>query len=208
MIRKIAKLGVVLHLGLQGIQDKFWAFFYKKRFASCGSNIMIKPCTSNFKGFENIHLASNIRIARFATIYATNAKVFIGNHVGAAPYLSIMTGNHSIDHIGAFMFNLTTNDKKEGEDKDVVLEDDLWIGIHVTILSGVRIGRGSILGAGSVVNKSVPPYSVVGGVPAKVLKFRMSIDQIIEHEKLMYSSELRFTREELENQRKNYQPKR
>ena len=55
---------------------------------------------------------------------------------------------------------------------DVVIEDDCWIGCNVTVLSGVTIGRGSIVAAGAVVNKDVPPYSIVGGVPARLLKPR------------------------------------
>ena len=57
---------------------------------------------------------------------------------------------------------------------DIVLEDDVWIGYGCTILSGVTIGQGAIVAAGSVVTKDVPPYAVVGGVPAKVIKYRFN----------------------------------
>ena len=54
----------------------------------------------------------------------------------------------------------------------VIIEDDVWIGARVTILPGVHIGKGSVLGAGSVITADVPPYAVVGGNPARVLKYR------------------------------------
>lgn len=202
MIRKIIGKVSVVHLAIQGIQDEFWSFFYKKRFASCGSNVMIKPCTSNFKGFENIHIGKNVVISRYATIYSTNAKVYIGDNILAAPHLSIMSGNHSTDVMGYLLFA----EKKSGkaDDQDVILEDDLWFGIHVTVLSGVHIGRGSVLAAGSVVNKSVPHYSIVGGVPAKVLKYRFSIDEIIEHEKQLYRPDQRLSRQTLLDSRTRF----
>ena len=54
----------------------------------------------------------------------------------------------------------------------VVIEDDVWVGANVTILKGVTIGHGSVVAAGAVVTKSCPPYSIIGGVPAKVLRRR------------------------------------
>ena len=61
----------------------------------------------------------------------------------------------------------------------------------------VTIGRGSCIAAGAVVNKSCPPYSIIGGVPARVLRFRFSIDEVIEHEKKLYPESKRYTKEEL-----------
>jgi acetyltransferase-like isoleucine patch superfamily enzyme len=57
--------------------------------------------------------------------------------------------------------------------KGVKIEDDVWIGTRATILDGITIGKGSIIAAGSIVNKDVPPYSIVAGVPAKVIKSRI-----------------------------------
>ncbi|MFD2742976.1 MULTISPECIES: acyltransferase [Sphingobacterium] len=204
MLRKLLGSIVYIHLGLQGLSDRLLSVFYKSRFGSCGSSVMIKPCTSNFKGFENIHIGTGVRIARYAVIYSTNAKVFIGNNVGAAPYLSIISGNHSVGKVGHIMFEQSVDDKIEGEDQDVILEDDLWIGIRVSILSGVKIGRGSVIAAGSVVNKSCPPYSIIGGVPAKVLKFRFTVEEILQHEELVYTAEQRISKEQLIAQRSSY----
>ncbi len=58
------------------------------------------------------------------------------------------------------------------ESKGIIIEDDVWIGAHCTILDGVKIGKGAIIAAGAVVTKDVAPYSTVGGVPAKLIKVR------------------------------------
>ena len=142
---------------------------------SCGRNVLIKPSTSVFKGLENIFISDDVRIARYAVIYTTNAKLFIGSKVGIAPYLKIITGNHNFHRVGHFMFD-GDYDKRPEDDKDVVIEGDNWFGIGVTLLSGVHIGRGSIIAAGAIVTKSCPPYSIIGGAPARVLKFRFSVD--------------------------------
>ena len=80
------------------------------------------------------------------------------------------------------------NDKQQESKNDginVYIGEDVWLGCNVTVLSGVNIGRGCIVAAGAVVNKSLPPYSIAGGVPAKVIKQRFSPEEIIEHEALM-----------------------
>ena len=70
-------------------------------------------------------------------------------------------------------------------DAPVVIEDDVWVGANVTILKGVTIGRGSVIAAGAVVTKSCPPYSIVGGVPARGIKPRFTAEQVEEHESLL-----------------------
>lgn len=64
-------------------------------------------------------------------------------------------------------------------------EDDVWIGANVTILKGVTIGRGSVVATGAVITKSCPPYSIIGSVPAKVLKMRFSVEAMNIHERLL-----------------------
>lgn len=188
---------------IQFVQDRFWAYFIKRSMGHCGKNVMIKPTTSVFKGLENFYIDNDVRIARYAVIYSTRAKVFFGSKTGIAPYLKIITGNHRINNVGYFMFD-GDNNKNPDDDKDVIIEGDSWFGINVTILSGVTIGRGSVVAAGAIVNKSCPPYSIIGGVPAKVLKFRFTIDEVLEHERRLYPEDKRFTREELIEQRKAY----
>ena len=68
----------------------------------------------------------------------------------------------------------------------VVIEDDVWIGANVTILKGVTIGHGSVIAAGAVVTQSFPPYSIIGGVPARLLKQRFTEEQQKENDRLLY----------------------
>ena len=70
-------------------------------------------------------------------------------------------------------------------DQPVTLCGDNWIGANVTILKGVTIGEGAVVAAGSLVIRDVPPYAIVGGVPAKVIKFRFTEDEITEHKELL-----------------------
>lgn len=131
-----------------------------------------------------------------ACLSATNAKIIFKGHTSVGEDLSIHTGNHA-RIVGMFHNDITEANKPEGYDKEVVIEEDVWIGSRVTILMGVTVGRGSTIAAGAVVSKDVPPYSIVGGVPAKFIKFQWTIDEIIEHEAKLYPENQRFTRKQL-----------
>ena len=65
------------------------------------------------------------------------------------------------------------------------VEDGVWCGCNVTFLKGCRIGRGAVIAAGSVVTKDVSPYAIVGGNPAKLIKYRFSEEQIVEHKRIL-----------------------
>lgn len=84
-------------------------------------------------------------------------------------------------HVGRYLFdkNQKVNLKKGvNEDFKIVIGNDVWIGDDVVIMPGVEIGDGSIVGTGAIITKSVEPYSVVAGVPAKIIKYRFSEEQI------------------------------
>ena len=89
------------------------------------------------------------------------------------------------------------HEKTGNEDLGVVIDDDVWIGARAVILRGVHIGRGAIIGAGAVVTKSVPPYAIAVGNPAKVSGFRWNVHNILRHEELLYPPEVRFCAEDL-----------
>ena len=78
--------------------------------------------------------------------------------------------------------------RNEGISKgDIIIADDVWVGAGAIILSGVHIGQGAVVAAGAVITKDVPPYAIVGGVPAKVIKYRFSDDLIAELLKVDFS---------------------
>jgi len=72
--------------------------------------------------------------------------------------------------------------KRAEDDRGIVIEDGVWVGGNATILHGVQIGGGSVVGASTVVTKSVPPYSVVVGNPGRIVRQRFADAEIIEHE--------------------------
>ena len=98
---------------------------------------------------------------------AIGSGVTIGNDVMMGPDCIIYTRNHRHDELSIPM-------RLQGyeETKPVYIKDDVWIGSRVTIMPGVTVGKGAILGTGCVVTHDVPEYSIVGGVPAKVIKYR------------------------------------
>lgn len=105
---------------------------------------------------------------------------------GAAQGLTIITGNHSVSPSIGKWHKEDTLLRIGDIDKDVIVEEDVWIGANVTLLSGVTIGRGAIIGAGSVVRNNIPPYAIAIGNPAKVISFKFTPEEIIEHEKSLY----------------------
>ena len=70
----------------------------------------------------------------------------------------------------------------------IIFEDDVWIGANAIILSGVTIGEGAIIGAGSVVTKNVEPYTIFAGNPAKKIKMRFTEDELLNHRQLLYEA--------------------
>lgn len=166
-----------------------------KRFGHIDKTAVINPPFWGEK--KNIFIYENVGIGPNAFFSAFNAKIIFKGNTAVAENLTIHTGNHA-RIVGNFITDITERNKPKGYDHDVIIEKDVWIGANVTILEGVTIGRGATIAAGAVVNKSVPPYCIVGGVPAKIIKFYWTIDEILEHEKALYPQEKRYERKFLE----------
>lgn len=125
-----------------------------------------------------------------ALIFDSKTKLIIGSFCSIAPNVTfIPSADHYLNHISTYPFKSKIIDGSlEGISKgDIVIGDDVWLGYESTILSGVHIGQGAIIAAGSVVTKDVPPYAIVGGVPAKVIKFRFESNMIEKLLKIDYS---------------------
>lgn len=112
-----------------------------------------------------ITMGSHCTVNSYAILYGQGG-LQIGNDVRIAPQVMIMPTNHIYDdpHVAIWKQGLRGTGIK--------IEDDVWLGAGAIVLDGVTIGKGSVIGAGAVVTKNVPPYSVVVGVPARVVKKR------------------------------------
>lgn len=137
-------------------------------------------------GWNNLILDEFVTIGPRALIYCSSSKVIFQRKVVVGPGLTIIAGDHNFSEVGKFICDQYS--KRPEDDQDVVIESDVWIGCNVTILKGVTIGRGSVVAAGAVVTKSCPPYSIIGGVPAKVIKQRFTPEEIVKHESILYGT--------------------
>ena len=190
---------------LRGIKNIFSRYIItRSKFRYIDRTSIITPPVQ-ISGGKNIFIGSNVSIGADSTLYATNARIEIMKGFVAATGLKIITGGHE-RRIGRFLYSITEDDKdlSLGLDRDVVVQEDVWAGMDVMILRGVIVGRGCTLAARSVVTRSTPPYSIVGGAPAKFIKFYWTIDQILEHESKLYPVEKRYTRAQLEELFREY----
>lgn len=146
--------------------------------------------------YRNIYAGDNVSLGLKPILIAELSEIHIGNHVMFGPEVVVVGGGHNTKIIGRFMTDI--HEKTGNEDLGVIIEDDVWVGARAVILRGVCVGRGCIIGAGAVVTKSVPPYAIVGGNPARVLSFRWPVESILKHEALLYPPEKRLTKHDLE----------
>lgn len=158
-VRKNVTLGERVHIGIGSI---LWAPTSLK----IGNDVYIgKNCTLEADGeIGNYVLIANMvgLIGKWDHDYRT-----IGRPMSKTPWVG------DSDYHG------------EGSGQKIIVHDDVWIGYGAILLSGITVGRGAIIAAGSIVTKDVAPYTIVAGVPAKKLGVRFTDNEIIEHEKLL-----------------------
>jgi len=170
-------------------------FIIRPLFAKCGKNVSFYPFDSF--SYRTITIGDDVYIGPGAKFAASKVFITIGNKVLFGPNVTIMAGDHNTGVIGQFLIDV--KEKRPEDDQPVSIEDDVWIGSGAIILKGVRLARGTIVAAGSVVTCDTLPYSVVAGVPARVLRVRWPIDKILEHERALYPESNRISRQVLES---------
>lgn len=152
------------------IKFRLFQFLYRKK------NHHNETCIMNFCDLDRIEVGKKT-YGQLNVIDYSLEKYYlrIGSYCSIAPNVYfLLSGEHNINTISTFPFKVKIfNEKKEASSKgNIILKDDVWIGEGAKICSGVTIGQGAIVGAGAVVTKDVEPYSIVGGNPAKLIKYR------------------------------------
>ncbi|MFZ5570350.1 MAG: CatB-related O-acetyltransferase [Thermodesulfobacteriota bacterium] len=133
---------------------------------------------------RHIILGSHVQ---FGAGTIVNCDAEIGNYVLIARNVALVgRDDHRIDIPGATFWDSSRGDKFK-----IVIEDDVWIGHGAIIISGVTIGRGAIVSAGAVVVKDVPSYAVVGGNPARIIKWRFTKDEMKIHDEFLDKNDRR-----------------
>ena len=170
-------------------------YLYYPLFGAHGKNFRFDP--DGVYTHSSIYVGDDVFLGIRPVLVAAYARIQIGSKVMFGPEVTIRGGTHTTTYVGKFMTDLQRHEKRPEDDRGVVIEDDVWVGTRAIILHGVTIGRGAIVAAGAVVTNDVPRYAIVGGSPARVLKFRWDVDEILQHEKTLYSPDARMTREDI-----------
>jgi acetyltransferase-like isoleucine patch superfamily enzyme len=153
----------------------FRLWFYRKVMKfniGSGSSILLNcsfDCTKSFNIGKNSVVNGNCRID-------TRGGIVIGDNVSISSDVIILTGDHDINSMDF-----------SGSTRPVIIEDYVWIGTRAMILPGVKIGKGAVVAAGSIVTKNIAPYEVVAGIPAKYIKTRNdNLDYSISYRRLFH----------------------
>lgn len=136
--------------------------------------------------FPKVLLGNNVSIGAYSYVCAESIideSVSIGKYTSIARYSVISPRTHPTNWLSSHPFQYG---EKHETVKPTFIGNDVWIGVRVTIMGGVKIGDGVIIGSGAVVTKDIPPYAIVVGVPAKVIKYRFSEDIIKQLLKLKW----------------------
>lgn len=148
------------------------------RHSVIAGNSHVVPC--------NMEIADYCVIQDRLNFISFNGKLYVGKYSVISSGVTIVPASHQLT-VGVPFYASTVGhiNDKEG---NVFIEEDCWIGTGAIILNNCHIGRGAVVAAGAVVTKSVPPYAVVAGVPARIIASKFSVEQIVAHERYLYPS--------------------
>ena len=167
IILLMAYYGFAKHLPASTSPKTYWARSIRRvichsLFDHCGKNVNIEQGARFATGFR-IRIGSGSGLGVNASVHG---PLRIGENVMMGPDVTILTHTHNIERTDIPMGRQGT------VVKEVSIGDDVWIGMRSIIMPGVRIGNGVVIGAGAVVTKNVPDFAIVGGVPARIIRYR------------------------------------
>ncbi|MBI4004260.1 MAG: acyltransferase [Candidatus Omnitrophica bacterium] len=132
----------------------------------------IRPYARIINGTGSIILGRRCGISSFTYLANGSAFIRIGDGVRIGPHVYLGSSNRGFEDPNTPILD------QEKSEQGIVIEDDVWVGAHVVVLDGVRIGRGSVIGAGAIVTRDIPPLSIAVGNPARVIRQRGDRPQV------------------------------
>lgn len=154
-------------------------------------------CGEGCKFFGDLTIRGNVELGRYVSLNGPNSDIYskihyvkIGSFTSIARNVSIQEFNHNYERLSNYYINQNILGESFIDDISssgaIEIGNDVWIGTHCVILSGVKIGDGAIVAANSVVTKDIPPYAIAAGSPAKVIKYRFEQQTIADLLKLRW----------------------
>ena len=165
-----------------------------------GSNSVL--LSSNFLNPNRIVLGDYVIVNSSNHFITNNKNIIIKKYTSVSSDCIIVSHNH-IPTVGIPQ-SISNSEHINDVENEVIIEEDVWIGAGSILLHKCHIGRGAVIGAGSVITKPVPPYAVVVGNPQRIIASKFSLEQILKHETSLYPPEERMTVEELKELFENY----
>ncbi len=170
------------------IVDKFKKHFFRKKWRKTNSHNLTEAFNIFDPNFVKVgkHTYGSLFVLNFSNKY----KLEIGNYCSIGPgVIFSVCSDHQFNRISTYPMKVKVcGDEYEATSKgDIVIKDDVWIGANSIVLSGITIDQGAVIAAGSIVTKDVPPYAIVAGNPAKIIKYRFSEEIIKKLLKIDYS---------------------
>ena len=176
--------------------DKLFHIDLRSEYGYMAKDAFLAPDVLLFSK-KNLYMYENTSVPEGALILNPRSKFIMKRGSFSSYNLCVCPGNH-MPVVGMWKHDVTDEmkdklDKKGRLDRDIIVEEDVWIGINVTLLNGAHIGRGCIVGAGCVISGDWPPYMVITGNPARIVKPVFPLDDIIRHEEKLYAPENRIS---------------
>ena len=145
------KLAVLKAMLLRWVPGRIWWRLVRPQLGACGERVSL-PRDGSYT-FEGLFLGNHVWIGGRSILWAVHSRIIIRDKVITGPELIIMAGDHNTSLAKKYMIDLGEDEKRPGDDRDVVIEGDVWIGARVTVLKGVTVGRGAVIGAAALVTR-------------------------------------------------------
>lgn len=160
------KTGAKIHINNCFYYDDLNNFTFGKQVSFGPNNVVFVTSQDTVNKPSKLVIGFNTSIGEQNNIRTGGGSIYIGENCLISQQVSIIASDHGI------IKDKLIKEQPWWSRGDVIIGNDVWVGCSVQILSGVKVGNGVVIASGSLVNKDIPDYAIVGGVPARILKYR------------------------------------